>query len=256
MLLETVAGTDVGTPMTLINVVGDTATPGNSYINEYSAMTVPSFWSGVRFLAETMASFRRSIHQELPNSRVVATNHPLNTLLRRRISSVSSPYRTIETWVHHAVVWGNGYLHIQRDSRGNPVGLLNLNPDLVAPFVFDGEKYFFYKGKDELVFNDDDVLHISLISFDGIRGYPMVQLMRYGIETAKLAEMFTKDYLERGTFMSGSIQTDKALTKEQLETLKTSVKAYSSPQGRKRFQMMILDDSKKLVNSTIPNQTS
>jgi len=125
MIIETVPGiaSDPTNSMTLINMVGEVGIPGNSYINEYSAMTVPGFWSGVRFICESLASFRRVIHQELADSRIIATNDPLNALLRRRMSDISSPYKTIETWIHHATVWGNGYLWVKRDDRGHPIGL-------------------------------------------------------------------------------------------------------------------------------------
>ena len=219
-------------------------------------MTVPAFWSGVRFIAETIASFRRAVHQELPNSRIVSTNHPVNTLLRRRISDVSSPYKTIETWVHHAAVWGNGYLWIKRDGAGQPVALINLNPEITTPFLHEGRKYFFVNLAQPVVIDDADVLHIAMIGFDGIKGYPLVQLMRFALETNKQAEMFTNDYLRRGTFMRGTLEFPQALTPEQMATIRDSVKDFKSADGQKRFELMVLQAGGKLNNSTIPNETS
>ena len=258
MLIETIAGTatDPTNSMTLYNVAGDVGVPGNSYINEYSAMTVPGFWSGVRFICESLASFRRAIYQELPDSRILATTHPLNTLLRRRISDISSPYKTFETWIHHATVWGNGYLWVKRDSRGNPIALLNLSPDITAPFVYQGETKYYLKLDPPVVLDAEDVLHVGVIGFDGIRGYPLVQLMRLALETPKLAENFQKDFLKNGTFVNGAIETPDKLSKEQYDTLRQNMRAFSTPEGRKKFGLMILQAGATLKNSTIPNQTS
>jgi HK97 family phage portal protein len=258
MLIETIQGTaaDPSQSMTLYNVVGDTAVPGNAYINEYSAMTVPGFWSGVRFICESLASFRRSVYQELPDSRMIATAHPLNTLLRRRISDISSPYKTIETWIHHATVWGNGYLWIKRDSQNRPIALINMSPDITAPFVWKGEKKYFVKLDPPVILDDQDVLHIAVLGFDGIRGYPLVQMMRYALETPKLAEQFQKDFLKQGTFVNGSVETPEKLTDEQYKTLKANIRPYSTPEGRKRFGLLLLSHGASLKNSTIPNQTS
>ena len=40
-----------------------------------------------------------------------------------------------ETLYHHAVVWGNGYLFVKRDSQYRPTALYNLSPELVTPLV-------------------------------------------------------------------------------------------------------------------------
>ena len=257
MLIDTIAGsTNSSPPMTLINVIGDTAVPGNSYINEYSAMSVPAFWSGVRFLAETIAGFRRAVHQETADSRVEDKAHPLNTLLRRRISDVSTPYRTFETWIHHATVWGNGYLWVKRDSRGRPSALLNLNPEITTPFLHNGQKYVYVGTQTPIILDDADVLHLAVIGFDGVKGYPVVQLLRFGVEVGKQAELYTRDYFKRGTVVRGALEFPNALTPEQMATLREDVRDFKSEEGQRRFQLMVLQAGGHLNNSTVPNDTS
>jgi HK97 family phage portal protein len=257
VLIDTVQGNvSAGPAISLINVIGDTAIPGNSYINDYSAMTVPAFWSAVRFLCETVSQLDRHVHQQLPDSRVISPPHPLNTLLTRSISDVSTPNQTLETWLHHATVWGNGYVWIKRDSRNRPVALLNLNPEITTPFLHNGVKYFYINTQQPVILDDADVLHLSVIGFDGVKGYPLVQLMRFAIETNKQQEMFTREYFSKGTFTCGTIETPQPLTDAQIQTLRLGLGEYQGFGGTKKFETMILPFGAKLNNSTIPNQTS
>src|SRR5665213_2497053 len=143
----------------------------STYINEFTAMTVPAFYSGIRFLSETLASFTSGVHH--PDEGYVA-GHPVTNLLNRNISTISIPYRTKQAWYYHATVWGNGYLWIRRDAFGKPIGLYNLNPELTHPIIIQDQKFYVVGlgNQNKIALPDTDVLHIALLGYDGLQGYP------------------------------------------------------------------------------------
>src|SRR5881397_3214081 len=105
--------------------------PANAIVNEYSVLSIPAFWSGVRFLSETLASLPKSIYRRDGSARQ-PVNHPQNKLLSRKANPYTIPFVVFETWHSHAVVHGNAYLYVKRDPNTNaPVGYFNLNPQAV-----------------------------------------------------------------------------------------------------------------------------
>src|SRR4051795_11181933 len=86
---------------------GGMGDPANAVVNEYAVLSIPAFWSGVRFLSETLASLPKSIYRRVGAARQPA-DHPQNKLLARKANQYSTPLVVFETWHSHAVVHGNG----------------------------------------------------------------------------------------------------------------------------------------------------
>lgn len=259
-------------PTSLVTLVGFESPPPTGTINEYTAMTVPAFWRGVRFLAETLAGLPRAVYRRVGESRLKDQSHPVTRLLSRKINSVSRPFTVFETLYHHAIVWGNGYLFVQRDSSFAPIGLLNVNPEIVTPFVSDGAKWYWLdvgtskipegvtaveiEGRRGVVIPDTDMIHVAVLGFDGIRGYPLVQLMRTALSVGKAAERHAEKYFRSGSVMRGTIEVPGRLTDEQKAAMRESLRQFKGVDGNSAYDYMILEASAKLNNAVIPNETS
>jgi HK97 family phage portal protein len=241
-------------PMVLINVIGDTAVSTNTYINEYSAMTIPPYWRAINFIAGTMAMLELAVHKDTGSSRA-RVKHPLNVLLTRKTSNYATPFKTFETWFHHGANWGNGYLWIKRNMAGDPVGLLNINTEITTPFIFEGEKYFYVNAQQPIVLKNNDVLHLAGIGFDGTKGYPPVQLLRQSLEVNKYAEKHTANYFKKGSFVRGSAEFPGALDGAQIAAIRESLQRFKGTDGSDALEVAILPFGGKFQNQTIPNET-
>jgi HK97 family phage portal protein len=245
----------------MFTLVGSIDVPptGSTVVNEYTAMTVPAFWSAVRFISETIAALPKAVYRKVGETRTKADGHWLNPILSRKTSAVSTPFTTFETWIHHATTWGNGYLKLQRDDGGRVVGLLNVNPELVTPFVYEGRKWFYLDVKsippEKRVFPDADFLHIAVLGFDGIKGYPIVQLMKQSLEVGKYTLKHTSDSFAKGNFAKGSIELPGSLTAEQAATLKQSLENFKG-NGSSAYDFLILQAGAKLNTAQINNDVS
>lgn len=241
-----------------ITVSGDASyIPGGNYnsthINNFTAMTVPAFYSGVRFLSETLASFTSVVHQ--PDEGTLMS-HPVSNLLNRNISNISIPYRTKQAWYYHTIVWGDGYLWVKR--QGSKIlGLYNLNPELTRPVVVGDEKFYVVDlaGR-KVALANEDVLHLSLVGFDGIQGYPLVYLMQQSLEVSKATERHTVNTFRKGTMLRGAVEVPGAMNDKQIATMKESMRAFQGNEGQEALGMLILQAGAHLNNSTMPNDTA
>src|SRR3954453_16855395 len=116
--------------------------PMQAVVNEYAVLSIPAFWSGVRFLSETLASLPKTVYRRIGTARQ-PVDHPQNRLLARKANPYSIPFVVFETGHSHAVIHGNGYLFVKRAPNTNaPVGYYNLNPQSVTPFRYGGQQWF------------------------------------------------------------------------------------------------------------------
>jgi len=241
---------------------GGLTDPAAAIVNEYGVLSIPAFWSGVRFLSETLGSMPKAVYQRQENSRK-PISHAQNKLLSRKANPYAIPAVVFETWHSHAIIHGNGYMYVERDKRtGQPVGYHNLNPDAVMPFKFDGQKWFQVKGgtitngkPDDLYLADPDCLHLPGLGFDGMIGYRVVWLMSESIELARNSQRFASKYLKKGTQLQGSIECPATATQEQVDAIIDRLRRNHGGIDSD-YTFSILTGGATLKNTTIPPEES
>ena len=236
--------------------------PAMAVVNEYSVLSIPAFWSGVRFISETLASLPKTVYRRVGSARQ-PVDHPQNKLLSRKANPYSIPFVVFETWHSHAVIHGNGYLFVQRDPKTfAPIGYHNMNPEAVTPFRHNGAQWYFVRGgtdKDgkpvNLILPAADVLHLPGLGFDGMTGYPVVWLMYEALELARNSQRFASRYLRKGTQVQGSIEIPGTATKEQIDAIVDRLRRAHSGIDND-YSFTVLTQGAKLNNNTIPPEES
>ena len=229
-------------------------------VNEYAALTIPAFWSAVRFLSETIAQLPADVCRKVGGVRQRLDGHPVETAMNVTANELADPFVVRETLLAHAIVWGNGYLYIDRDDAGQWTGqLFNLLPNAVRPFRFIGasgavEQWYavWLPGLPQpTAVRASDVIHVTGLGPDGMQGYPVVQVMRENLKIARAAEAFGAEFFDNGGHLGGAIETDQKLTDAQVETLKAQVRdGYSGVRNAHKF--MILIGGAKAKTLTLP----
>jgi len=236
--------------------------PASAVVNEYAVLSIPAFWSGVRFLSETLASLPKSVYRRIGSARQ-PVEHAQNKLLARKANPYSIPFVVFETWHSHAVIHGNGYLFVKRDPNTNaPTGYYNLNPQAVTPFRYNGQQWYLVRGgtsesvkADNVILTAADVLHLPGLGFDGMTGYPVVWLMYEALELARNSQRFASRYLRRGTQVQGSIEIPGTATKEQIDAIVDRLRRTHAGIDSD-YSFTVLTGGAKLNNSTIPPEQS
>src|SRR5216683_1303084 len=102
-------------------------------ISEQTALGWTALFSGVRFLAETIASLPLQVYQRLqPRGKKLRTDVSLYRLLHDTPNPEQTSFEFRDLMQTHVVLWGNAYAHIIYNGGGEPAELWPLNPDRVT----------------------------------------------------------------------------------------------------------------------------
>ena len=189
-------------------------------VTELTAMSIPAFRSGVRFISETIAGLERHVHQRRGGTVTRLDQHPAEWTLNHEVNDLQTPATFFTTYLTHAVVWSNAYAAIWR--QADRTTLYNLPPDRVYPFRFGGKQFFAYdtetgdaKGR-YIIFGSDEMLHLPALSYDGMQGDRMVRSMAGSLATIKQTERYVTQFYTQGGLMGGFLETENELSTEEV----------------------------------------
>jgi HK97 family phage portal protein len=160
-------------------------------VNHYSAITLPAVYACINRIANPIAHFPLSIRQKTDNGSVEVTEHPMSQRLGMRPNDFMSSRTLRKTSMGHALMWGNAYQEIERNGKGEAIGLWPLMPGSTNP-VRKGDGLTYRTTVDGQGFNIDqaDVLHVMDQSRDGYVGLSQVALFRQAIGMGLAMEKF------------------------------------------------------------------
>ncbi len=168
------------------------ATKSTVNVSEHIALRLPVVYACVNRIANPIASipFRIYRRTEGGGSEVV-NDHPLSQRLGLRPNDFMSSRTLRKTTMGGALLWGNGYEEIERNGRGQAVGLWPLLPDRTRPRKA-GESIVYVTniaGKPREI-DQEDVIHVMDISQDGYIGMSQIGLAREAVGMALAMEEF------------------------------------------------------------------
>jgi len=177
-------------------------------VNEETAMRTTAVYACVRVIAETIASLPLPLYKRLPRGKEKANYHPLYTVLHDMPNSEMTSFSFRETMMTHLLLWGNAYAQITK--RGNKISeLWPLHPAYVR---IDREPltnkliYKYNGGAEEVIYSQEQILHISGLSFNGITGLSPISMARETIGLAQATEEFGSRFFSNGARPGGILQ--------------------------------------------------
>jgi len=197
-------------------------TQSAAFVDYNTSLSVNAVWACVSLISDTVSAL------------------PVDTYIRR--DGIAYPYRPRPSWVAKPDVmipsvafWqqtmisllidGNAYIRLFRDSSGEILNMMVLNPLAVTvrrnPF---GQKLFVYTGEAGKELSTDDVLHIagSILMPGDLKGRSPIDTLKENIGLAISLESFAARFFGQGTTQNGVIEYPGALTAEQAENLSKS----------------------------------
>ena len=197
-------------------------TQSAAFVDYNTSLSVNAVWACVSLISDTVSAL------------------PVDTYIRR--DGIAYPYRPRPSWVAKPDVmipsvafWqqtmisllidGNAYIRLFRDTSGQILNMMVLNPLAVNvrrnPF---GQKLFVYTGEAGKELSTDDVLHIagSILMPGDLKGRSPIDTLKENIGLAISLESFAARFFGQGTTQNGVIEYPGALTAEQAENLSKS----------------------------------
>ncbi len=217
-------------------------------VTHYKAMTVAAVWQCVSQISGDISKLALE-PKKTDRDSTVDKNHPSYRLVRRQWNNETPAFQGWRTALIHALLWGDGFAFIERNGRGDPIGLYNLLPDQVSVERIDGRIQYVYSA----MWNDtvktrnidfDDMLHIRGISLDGTTGLDFVIYARDALGVAIATEQFQGKYFKSGIRTGGILEIPRETSNKAKDKLEEGFsKAYAGPDNW--FKTVILRDGAK-----------
>ena len=199
----------------------NTIFPDADVFDSDKALTLTSVWNAIRLLSESVSSLPITVYRKENNGdKVEDVNNRIYNLIKFKPNNFQNKITFFEYVMYSVLTDGNAYVQIVRDNSANPVQLIPLNPDYVNIFIKDNE--LFYQMDGGSVLDSADVLHIKLITDDGIEGLSPIDQCAKAINWSLSMEEFGSTFFKNGAKPSSVLSTDRALSETAIERLKNS----------------------------------
>lgn len=222
-------------------------------INGHTAYEVVAFFSAVSLISDTISTL------------------PVDAYIR--VDGERKPYRPKPTWIdqpdidttrqaHYGsvvaslLVYGNSYTRVFRDSRGDVVNLVALDPTkMEVRRSAIGRKMFIYADEKKTL-TSDDVIHILDLATPGsLTGLSRVDKLKDALGVASALQAYAARFFSQGSTTSGLIEYPGELTPEEAKDLRESFD--SRHRGfRKAHKTGILSGGAKYVSTTVSNDSA
>lgn len=198
-------------------------TTSGERISDASVLQIAAWFACIRNISEDIAKLPLGIYERDDKSREQQYENPVARALRRPNEEMT-PFALRETWVQHALGFGDGYLEIARSSGGN-VEFYPLDPTRVTPKRENGRYFYRYSDRETSTTVDlpsKNILHLHGLGFDGRRGYPLAMIFRELLGTVLANLKVTGAMWNNGLFIGGVLQHPSALGDDALKHLRNS----------------------------------
>ncbi|MFF9625439.1 phage portal protein [Streptomyces griseosporeus] len=214
------------TSTSLVSLLGGTPGESGVQVTETTALHMPAVWRAVAVIANVSAAL--PLH-----------TYAAGTKDRTSVALLEDPHPELtrfELWrlvYVHRLLWGNAYLQKIRNGGGQVVQLWPIRPDRVkvdreAPTPENpGGKVFWIQDDNGVRQRrtSREILHLPALGYDGVTGCSPIRAAAEGIGLGLAAEKAAAKLYGSGNMISGVLQTEQRLNKEQAEQLKASWKA-------------------------------
>lgn len=235
------------------NLGGD-KTDAGARVNQWNATTLPSVYSSVSIIADAMASLPGGVFKRRKDGRGSdeVPGHPVSRLLGLTPNEDMTAFTYRQTFMHHVLLWGNGYAEVERTYGGDPVNLLLLYPDRTNPKKPSGERLRYESSVDgkRITLPPEDVLHIPALGFDGIIGYSPVAVAREAMGMGLAMQKFGGKFFANDAKSGGFLMHPGKLGDVGTKNVQESFAKQGGPDNA--FKVKVLEEGMKFIQTTIP----
>ncbi len=221
---------------------------GNIAVDEESAMQVAAFNRGLIYISSQIAKLPWNIKDQ---ANKIITNSPVGNLLNLSSNPEMNAFRFKLVMIQQAIIHGNAYAEIERDTIGRPIALWPLNSSFMqVRRKEDGSLVYqytanLYGGPSEPIIMDPyDVFHVpNFHTRDGIVGQGVVAYGKEVLGISIAADNMAGGLFRNSGIPSGILSHPGTLSDEAYKRLKES---WDSQQGgKKQGSTSILEEGVK-----------
>ena len=238
-------------------------------VTEDSALGLASFWRGCNIISNGVAKPPAVIRRRTEKGSQVADDHPHFHLVHEQANPFNSACDLRRVLQLHALLWGNGMAMLNRvgavateaipllpdrtgmavvTDAGNKIvnggGIDRSQPGLTIKYVTN-------VGPNPVVIDPSDVIHIRGLSYNGLWGFPVVELLADTIGSAIAPRDYGARMFSQGALSSGILFMPPGLSEEHQERFVQAVQTGSTGLG-KAHRWMVLEEGADFKPLNLP----
>lgn len=240
--------TDLGS---VTSEAGEAVTPRKS-------LSIPALFQCVSMISGDVAKIPMGVWKRLPNDGGRELHRQHHAFRRVNLIGMANPeINAFKFWrrlMVSALLWGNGYAWIDKNGRGEVLGLYNLLPDRTTPVRIKGKLWFLTEVNRKLVaLENDEVFHLEGISLDGLGGENIVKLFRDHFGQMLAKKKFSSRFFRQGMTAGGVLAVPPGAKPETVKKIQASIKQkYSNSDNA--FKTIVLRDGYKWFSTQVDPQ--
>lgn len=227
-------------------------------LNENTARTYSAVWGCVRYISDSIAQLPWQVRRKNAVGSELLENHLVNVLLYKRPHVECSAFSLKQHLVQSALLYGNGYAEIARDTLQRPAMLCPIHPGRVTverEAEEDGGGIVYRvqseRGSSVLI-PARDMFHLigSHSSDGGLTGLSTIAFAAHSIGLGLAMERFGSTFFGNNASPGGVLQHPGVLSDAAREQLRDSMKSRYS--GENAHSTMVLEEGMTFTPLSIP----
>jgi HK97 family phage portal protein len=216
---------------------------------------IVAFFSAVSLISDTISTLPCGAYL-----RIGATRRPLNprpVWLDQPDVDLSTRAAFFQQVFSSLLVHGNSYTRVFRDSQGQVVNLVNLNPEKVEVERSKvGRKVYRYEGEGKLLTSDEVIHIVDLILPGELKGLSRVETLKQSLGLNIALSDYAARFFGTGASTAGVIEFPGNLTSEQAKQLADGFDARHRNGSRRAHRTGVLSGGAKFVSTQLDPETS
>jgi HK97 family phage portal protein len=199
-----------------------------------AALGVSAVWCAVKVISESIGSLPLVLYVKTPDgNRDRAEDHTLAPILDNEPNPECTARVFWETFVSHCLLWGNGFIEVQRSKGGKPVALWLVHPRYVQVMRDSDTGGMVYRvnipvgGAGEpgqvghtVELQQADVIHVPGLSPDSQIGYNLLRIARENIGYSLALDRFGQSYFGNMANVGGVLSHPGTLSDAARENIR------------------------------------
>lgn len=206
-----------------LKMFGHEASSGET-VTVNSALGVPTVYRCINIKANAVAMLPFQVFKRTNSGREREKNHIVARLLESRPNPYQGPFKFKHLIETHRNTWGNAYINIDWGIDGRPRALWLLNPAVTEPYMDVQTNTLWYitttPQGETLKIGHNDIIHLTALSTDGLKGKPPIQVAREAIGSSQAAQKFKGKFYKHGAVNSGYLKIPGMLNSEAKEVIR------------------------------------
>jgi HK97 family phage portal protein len=240
----------------LMDIFNGGRTDSGIRVSEMTALQVSTVLACVNIITDGISSLPLHVYEKVMHlkrmGKKVAHDHSLYNLLHNEPNPEMTAPVMLKTFAAHCLLWGNGYLELQRDNSAQVIAIWPRNPArtrpirLLKPFKYEGDMLpvgtMIYETTESIADsqgggigeNDsiqigmrrlvlaEDMIHVPGLSLDGRLGQSTVYLARQVIGLSLAAEKYAAKFFGNGARPAGVLEFPSTMQAKAIENVRRS----------------------------------